>query len=195
MEIFETPFKLEYFRTHYTPTLGIKAKYMTREIEAETTKEEIFLLSKMYFDNLVSAYKNYLIDDTPITESSYRLYVEKVEDDELAYKHIYSIAHNNITDRISWENKFDDNIEIEGNFHIVIDISGYRVEDYDSEDEDEEPMKKAICETECIICFEKTPNILYLECLHKCVCVSCDGKGKFVRCPLCRTRIKNNKIK
>ena len=71
------------------------------------------------------------------------------------------------------------------------------IPDYDSNDEDvyDNIVKKTISEPECIICFENKSNILYLECLHVCVCNVCDSKGRFNKCPLCRIKIKNQKIR
>ena len=152
----------------------------------------------MYFDNYVNKYKNYTIEGVPTTESTYSLTVGLLEDDELRYKHIYSISYNNIDERISWENKYDDNFSIEGTFFISLDISTEVMPDYDPNDEDYDgpkPLQKAIKEKECVICFENKPNILYTECLHIVVCSSCDAKGKFIKCPFCRTKIKNKKIK
>ena len=197
IDTFESPFKLIASHTYLNHSTGFRATYKTKNIYDETTKDEIYIISKMYFDNIVNTYKRYHINDRPTTESSYRLFVEQVEDYELKQKHVYSIAYNNVEDRISWEKKFDDNFAVEGNFSIVIDINAYVFEDSEEEDEDEdeEPARKTITEPECIICFENKPNILYLECMHLCVCNGCDYKGKFYKCPMCRTKIKNQKIK
>ena len=200
-DIFASPFKLVSARDYTEPTTGLKVEFKTDKIHDSTTKEEVYILSKMYLDNIVSQYKNYSIFGQQMKESSYRLYVGIAEDYELNEKHIYSMAYNNITDRISIENKYNDNFDIEGDFYIGINVSTYTWDEYGSEDEDEDedeeptPPKRAIPEPECIVCFEKLPNILYLECLHKVVCTSCDGKGEFTKCPLCRTRIKNQKIR
>ena len=195
------PFKLVKFNLFHDP-LQIKAKFKTNEIFGETTKEEIFILSKMYFDQLILEYKNYIIEDQPTQESSYKLSVGMIEDDELKYKHIYSCFYNNVRDRISWENKYNDNFSIEGNFFLCIDVNAYVIPDYDSNDdeyedyyEDIKPTRKTILEKECVICFENKSNILYLDCFHVCVCNVCDYKGKFKKCPLCRTKIKNQKIR
>ena len=196
-EVFSMPFKLTKFRLFHDPISQIKVEFKTNDIFSETTKEEIFILSKMYLDQLILQYKNYTIEDQPTTESSYRLSVGIIEDDELKFKHIYSCFYNNIRDRISWENKYDDNFNIEGNFFVCIDVNTMVIPDYDSNDEveDDKPIKNTITESECIICFENKSNILYLECLHVCVCNVCDSKGRFNRCPLCRTKIKNQKIR
>ena len=200
-EVLSIPFKLVNFNLFHDP-LQIKAKFKTCDIIGETTKEEIFILSKMYFDQLILEYKNYIIEDQPTQESSYKLSVGIIEDDELKYKHIYSCFYNNIRDRISFENKYDDNFNIEGSFFLCIDVNAMVIPDYDSNDdeyedyyEDIKPTRKAILEQECIICYENKSNMLYLDCLHVCVCNVCDCKGKFKKCPLCRTKIKNQKIR
>ena len=196
-EVFSVPFKLTKFKLFHDPILQIKVEFKTDEIFGETTKEEIFILSKMYLDQLILQYKNYIIENQQTTESSYRLSVGIIEDDELRFKHIYSCFYNNIRDRISWENKYDNNFNIEGNFFVCIDINAMVLEDYDSndEDEDEDQIKRSIKESECVICYENKPNILFSECLHLCVCDVCDSKGRFSRCPMCRTKIKTNKIR
>ena len=198
-EVLSMPFKLIKFNLFHDP-LQIKAKFKTDDIFGETTKEEIFILSKMYLDQIILQYKNYIIEDQPASESSYRLSVGIIEDDELKFKHIYSCFYNNIRDRISWENKYNDNFNIEGSFFVCIDVNAMVIPDYDSNDdydevEDNKPARKTILEQECVICFENKSNILYLDCLHVCVCNDCDSKGRFNKCPLCRTKIKNQKIK
>ena len=101
--------------------------------------------------------------------------------------------------RIGWENKYDSNMEIEGEFFIGIDVVVYvspEDEDEDRYDEDYEyKLKKSITEDECVICCDNKANILYTECLHLVVCDGCDKKGKFSKCPLCRNKIKNQRIK
>ena len=196
-EVFSMPFKLTKFRLFHDPISQIKVEFKTNDIFSETTKEEIFILSKMYLDQLILQYKNYTIEDQQTTESSYRLSVGILEEDELKFKHIYSCFYNNIEERISWENKYDNNFDIEGNFFVCINVNAMVITNYDSNDEveDDKPIKKTITESECIICFENKPNMLYLECLHVCVCNVCDSKGRFNKCPLCRTKIKNQKIR
>ena len=196
-EVLSIPFKLVKFNLFHDP-LQIKAKFKTCDIIGETTKEEIFILSKMYLDHLILEYKNYIIEDQPTSESSYRLSAVIIEDDEIKNKHIYSCFYNNVRDRISWENKYNDNFSIEGSFFLCIDVNAMVIPDYssnDDEDEDIKPIRKTILEPECTVCLENKSNMLYLDCLHVCVCNVCDSKGIFNKCPLCRTKIKNQKIR
>ena len=197
-DIFASPFNIVSV-WDYKDHTGLKVVLKTDEIHDNTTKEEVYILSKKYLNDIIDQYKNYYISGQQMKESSYRLYVGIVEDGDLYEKHIYSCAYNNITGKMCLENKFDDNFEIEGDFYVGINVSTYTWDQYGSEDEDEDeeptPPKRAISETECIVCCEKQPDILYTECLHRVVCISCDTKGEFKRCPMCRTRINNNRIK
>ena len=196
-EVLSMPFKLVRFNLFHDP-LQVKVKFKTKDIFGETTKEEIFILSKMYLDHIILQYKNYIIEGQSSSESSYKLFVGIIKDDKIKYKHIYSCFYNNVRDRISWENKYDDNFDIEGSFFVCIDVNVMVIPDYSSNDdevEDDKPARKTILEKECVICFENKSNMLYLDCFHVCVCNVCDSKGKFKKCPLCRTKIKNQKIR
>ena len=198
-DVFSSPFTLYEANSSNGPCKMLKAKFKTEDIEGSTTAEEVFILSKKHLDDIVTQYKNYYFDgNIQAKESSYRLYIGMVKDHEFNEYNIYSINYNNIKDKISNENKYYSNFEIEGNFNIYIKVSVKWWEDYNSEEddsEDDEPARKTITEPECIICFENKSNILYLECSHVCVCNVCDSKGRFNKCPLCRTKIKNQKIR
>ena len=197
-EVFSSPFILYKANSFDNPGKMLKAKFKTKKIEGSTTVEEVFILSKRHFDDIVTQYKNYYFGNVQAKESSYRLYIGMVKDYEFNEYNIYSINYNNIKNKISNENKYYSNFEIEGNFNIYINVSVKWWEDYNSEEddsEDEEPARKTISESECIICFENKPNMLFLECLHVCVCNVCDSKGRFNKCPLCRTKTKNQKIR
>ena len=201
-EIFDSPFKLvnSQSRDYEEPIPSKKFEFKTDDIYDTTTKEIIFNISKRHFDDIIRQYKNYVLNGVPTTESSYGLYVSIFKDDEWEFKHIYSMLLDHENDRISWENKYDSNIEIEGEFFIGINVTVYvspanedlyedLYEDYNYK------LKKSIKEDECVICLNNKANILYTECLHFVVCDSCDKKGKFSKCPLCRKKIKNQRIK
>ena len=198
-EIFDSPFKLvnSLSRDYEEPIPSLKFEFKTDDIYDTTTKEIIFNISKRHFDDIVLQYKNYVLNGVSTTESTYALYVSIFKDDEWEFKHIYSILLDHEIDRISWENKYNSNMEIEGEFFIGIDVVVYvspEVEDRYDEDYDYK-LKKSIKEDECVICCDNKANILYTECLHFVVCDGCDKKGKFSKCPLCRKKIKNQRIK
>ena len=197
-EVFSSPFTLYEAISFNDSNKMLKVKFKTKDIEGSTTAEEVFILSKKHFNDIVTQYKNYYFGNVQAKQSSYRLYIGMVKDHEFNEYNIYFIDYNNIKDKISNENKYYSNFEVKGNFNIYIKVSVSWWEDYNSEEddsEDDEPTRKTITEPECIICFENKPNILYLECMHLCVCNVCDGKGKFYKCPMCRTKLKNQKIR
>ena len=198
-EIFDSPFKLvnSQSRDYEEPIPSLKFEFKTDNIYDTTTKEIIFNISKRHFDDIILQYKKYVLNGVSTTESTYTLYVSIFKDDEWEIKHIYFILLDHESDRISLENKYDSNMEIEGEFFIGIDVVVYvspEDEDYYDEDYDYK-LKKSIKEDECIICCDNKANILYTECLHFVVCDGCDKKGKFFKCPLCRKKIKNQRIK
>ena len=195
-EVFQSPFILYEARSFNHPGKKLKLKFRTVEIEGSTTAEEVFILSKKHFDDIVTQYKNHYFDNDQAKESSYRLYIGKLKDYEFNEYNVYSINYDNIKDKICNETKYYTNFEVEGDFNLFIDVSVTWWEDYNSdEEEDEKPILRSIIESECIVCYENKPNMLFTDCLHVCVCNGCDSKGRFTKCPMCRTKINNNKIR
>ena len=45
---------------------------------------------------------------------------------------------------------------------------------------------------QCVICLDNKPNILYKPCMHYCICLQCEKKGKFENCPYCREIIEES---
>ena len=59
---------------------------------------------------------------------------------------------------------------------------------------DEEPVlpkppEKTFKEDQCVICFDRKPNVLFNECNHICVCNKCEETRPLTQCPCCRTKI------
>ena len=196
-EVFKSPFNLVKSDFYDSPIQTLRFGFKTKDIEGETTMEEIYVLTKMYFDNIVERYKNYWQYEINPTESSFNLYVGIYRDYDITKIRVNRLAYDCEKDKIAVEDKYDENISKESKFFIGIDVSIYYVEEDfgNEEDEDDYEIKKAIKEDECIVCYENKPNILYTECLHCIVCDSCDKSGTFTKCPLCRSKIKNQRIK
>ena len=169
-EIFDSPFKLvnSQSRDYEEPIPSLKFEFKTDDIYDTTTKEIIFNISKRHFDDIILQYKNYVLNGVSTTESSYALYVSISKDDEWELKHIYSMLLDHESDRISWENKYGSNMEIEGEFFIGIDVVVYvSPADEDRYDEDYDyKLKKSIKEDECVICFNNK-QIYYI--LNACI--------------------------
>ena len=79
-EVFSSPFTLYEANSFDNPCKMLKVKLKTEDIEGSTTAEEVFILSKKHFDDIVFQYKNYYFDNVQAKESSYRLYVGMVKD-------------------------------------------------------------------------------------------------------------------
>ena len=69
----------------------------------------------------------------------------------------------------------------------------WEVED---ESEKEEPPKvsKSFKTDQCVVCLSKEPSVLFLECLHYCVCLECEETSPFRKCPSCRKSIETKVI-
>ena len=167
-------------------------EYETKKIiDGNSTMEEAYILSKPFFDDFIRKYKNYKLHDKPIAFSTYAIYVAFPNDYYYEYKKLFSVYIDNTKDDFKNEDKYEDNKEITGDFLIYLEITLY-IDPTLKEDNCE--IKKNINEEECVICYENKPNILYSDCCHIAVCYECDTKGRFKSCPLCRKKIKNNKI-
>ena len=51
------------------------------------------------------------------------------------------------------------------------------------------PLKKTFKRDECVICFDRKPNVLFAECGHIWVCEECEKIHPATKCPCCRTKI------
>ena len=51
------------------------------------------------------------------------------------------------------------------------------------------PLKKKFKHDQCVICLDRKPNILFVECKHTCVCEECEEAHPSTQCPCCRTEI------
>ena len=58
-DVFSSPFILYEANSYDHPCKSLKAKFKTKDIEGSTTAEEVFILSKRHFDDIVTQYKNY----------------------------------------------------------------------------------------------------------------------------------------
>ena len=83
---------------------------------------------------------------------------------------------------------------IKRKFFIVMTSTVYFREGQPDPDE-EYHIKKSIKSTECVICLQNRPNVLYIKCRHIVACDSCDLSGKLLECPICRTKIKDQRMK
>ena len=71
--------------------------------------------------------------------------------------------------------------------------------EYSEDEEIEEEIKQintkqTFKSVECVICLTNTPNVLFCNCGHLCVCIECDKVKSLNTCPVCKTetRIKRD---
>ena len=64
-------------------------------------------------------------------------------------------------------------------------------ESEDEEEEDTTPVaiSKPFHSDQCVVCLSKKPELLFMNCLHRCLCLECEETNPFRRCPSCRTHI------
>ena len=66
--------------------------------------------------------------------------------------------------------------------------------DHESEEGEieEEPVvvSKPFKTDQCVVCLSKEPSVLFLECLHYCVCLECEETNPFRKCPSRRKSIE-----
>ena len=207
-EVFKSPFKLVFSCPPYNSPIklpGIKFIYRTEEITSSTTTEEIFNLSQMYLKQTIEKYNRYQIEGERSIKTTYRLYIAwEVEKDglkELEEKDLYHITYNVEEEEkyIIEEKKYYLPPEtIERNFFIfmVPTVYIFREGQPDPDEVEEEyHIKKSIKSTECVICLQNRPNVLYIKCRHIVACDSCDLSSKLLECPICRTKIKDQRMK
>ena len=77
-------------------------------------------------------------------------------------------------------------------------LDDYQIEDDEDDEEDDEddeeeseipPVALSYPFKSCAICYAEKPNILNYPCLHVSQCKTCDEKGKFINCIICKEEI------
>ena len=203
-EVFKSPFKFVFSYPPYNSPIklpGTEFIYRTEEIAGSTTTEEIFNLSQMYLKQTIEKYNHYQIEGERTIITTYKLFIawgfEEDELEELEEKNLYYITYNVEEEekKIIEEKKYYLPPEtIERKFYIFMVPTVYFREGQPGPDE-EYHIKKSIKSTECVICLQNRPNVLYIKCRHIVACDSCDLSGKLLECPICRTKIKDQRMK
>ena len=176
--------------------------------DGETTMKDLYFdcLYHLYIVQLIqtNGYRERRVNDVLATSFDFTLKIigdYREEIDDLFSETIYfkEINQNGFATREIkyWETE---NKTITTPFNVYIIISKYASPEIYEENNDEtlpQPTttpKQSIKEDKCCVCLENVPNILYVDCGHIAICNTCDKKGNFNNCPICRTQVKNNKI-
>ena len=209
-EVFKSPFKLVFSCPPYFSPIklpGLRFFYRTEEIESSTTTEKIFNLSQMYLKQTIEKYNRHQIEGGRTVKTTYRLYIAwEVEKDglkKLEEKDLYDVIYNVEEEEkyIIEEKKYyllPETIERKFFIFMVPTVYIFREGEPDPDEVEtveEYHIKKSIKSAECVICLQNRPNVLYIKCRHIVACDSCDLSGKLLECPICRTKIKDQRIK
>ena len=81
--------------------------------------------------------------------------------------------------------------EVESEVESEVEVKYGSEDEEDEEEEDTTPVaiSKPFHSDQCVVCLSKKPELLFLNCLHRCVCIECEETNPFRRCPSCRTHI------
>ena len=208
-EVFKSPFKLiltcpPYFSPVALP--GFRYIHKTEEIAGSITFSEIFEKSQIYLKQTIEKYNCFQIEGGRLVKTTHRLYItweiEKDGSKQQKEKDLYETTYNieeGKKEKIEEKNYYLFPRTIEKNFFIYLVSTVYLLREEQPNPEELEEMEatppiQTIRSPECSICYHNQPNILYLGCRHIAVCDSCDLTGKLLKCPLCRTKIKNQRI-
>ena len=209
-EVFKSPFKLVFSCPPYNSPIklpGLRFFYRTEEIESSTTTEKIFNLSQMYLKQTIEKYNRYQIEGGRTVKTTYRLYIawevekdglEKFEEKDL-YETTYNIEEEEKT-QIEEKKYYLLPETIERKFFIFMVPTVYILREGQPDPDELEEVEeyhiyKSIKSLECVICLQNRPNVLYIKCRHIVACDSCDLSGKLLECPICRTKIEDQRIK
>ena len=203
------------FSHYYTPTTSFdgtlkkKLFFYSRTIE-NGTPEEIFNHSLPHVLDFQSKYKNDRIEDFQITKSIYELIITNgnSHDDTLYYIEIDT--EGDILEESTYNISLPPSFKILLKITLVYDPQVIQQIEEDRQTEIEElririeQLEKAKtniknnkrCKKEeiCCICLTTPSNILFTDCGHLCICENCDNKLSKAKCPLCRTKVTQQKI-
>ena len=102
------------------------------------------------------------------------------------------------------EKPFEIHIDVHQEYNLlIVSPEGYNIlmvgeleleDELESEDElEEDKAPVAVSEPfnsdQCVVCLSEKPELLFINCLHRCVCLKCEETSPLRRCPSCRTDI------
>ena len=71
-------------------------------------------------------------------------------------------------------------------FKILVTTSFYRFHSFDASPK---PLEKTFKFDQCVICLDREPDVLFIECNHICVCNECEKTHPSTQCPYCRVKV------
>ena len=144
-------------------------KYLQSELI--TKKKEFYKMSKYYINAKTSVFTINLIE--------------------------YEYIRGELNVKYNYINKY----EKKRYFEISLDVAHYYYSYYNyynyynPEEKINTYLEKSYKIKNCVIYLDNKPDIIYMPCLHFCVCFQCDDIKFLKDCPYCRERIKNRIIR
>ena len=90
------------------------------------------------------------------------------------------------------ERPFEIHIDVHQIYDLIVDSEESEGElEWDELEEDKAPIavSKPFNTDQCVICLLEKPELLFINCLHRCVCLKCEEMNPFHKCLSCRTDI------
>ena len=86
------------------------------------------------------------------------------------------------------ENMYEDDDFLYTNNNVKLIIMAQEVPSLEENNQDKKINKnKTYKIKECVICLINSPNVLFCDCGHICVCEKCSEIKHFDTCPICKT--------
>ena len=121
------------------------------------------------------------------------IYLELSSNRDLIYRTVYpsTDTQDELRELINqYDGKYQIIIKYETDFYKTIGLE-YEFNEEDEEDEEDlTPTLSSYPSDQCVICYAVKPNILNYPCLHISQCETCDQKGRFIKCVICKEEIQ-----
>ena len=128
---------------------------------------DIFNAAKPALDGYIKEYKNYKMQNKPITNSTFKMiiYYEEGKYKLLEKRKVYDIDIDNLKNEVICEYKNNDVLNNKDEimaFYVNIEVELYNQNKFFKYDGEKDP----IITDKCIICNKNKPNLLITKCFH-----------------------------
>ena len=210
--------KREYRPRTYDGTVEKRLYFYTKRIESgEQTKEEVYNLCLPYLTNFQCLYKKDTIEDKVITKSCYEISLLSGNNNEALY-YCEIDTEGDYLDEVKIYERLNPVIrkpyKIQLTIYLIYNPQHQPEMEYDTQTEIEElelrlhnlkcnleayqnranTTNKCTKEETCCICLSNPSNVIFTDCGHICICVSCNKNIIELKCPLCRTLVTQPRL-
>ena len=109
---------------------------------------------------------------------------------------INNILKNELYDTVKVVAKMEIKFLLFCSLDALNEYEAEQIEDLYDEGDDEDnhtpipEVETPFISDNCSVCLTVKPNIIFLPCLHQCVCYQCEKVGKLLKCSVCRENIE-----